>query len=65
MKDVNQVFETAVQAHGRDAVQLWLQWVEFMRECREDTAILASRAVHTLSPDLADDFSLRLNEQLG
>lgn len=65
MKEVNQVFESAVQAHGRDAVELWIQWIEFMREHRGDTAILASRAVRTLSPELADDFSLRLNDELG
>lgn len=65
VKDVTKVFESAVQAHGRDTVDLWLQWIEFMRECRQDTAAIASRAVRTLAPELADAFSLRLHEQLG
>eukprot|EP00892_Ulva_mutabilis_P011884 jgi/Ulvmu1/9068/UM005_0161.1 len=62
---VNRVFERGVQAHGRDAVDLWLQWVEFMRESQQDTAAVASRAVKTLLPEHADEFSLRLHAQLG
>lgn len=62
---VNRVFERAVNAHGRDAVDLWLQWVEFMRESQQDSAAVSGRAVHTLHPERADEFSLRLNAQLG
>lgn len=65
LQAVNKVFESGVQAHGRDAVDLWLLWVEFMRESQHDTAALTSRAVRNLLPECADEFSLRLHAQLG
>jgi hypothetical protein len=62
IQEVSLTFESAVLSCGASEPLVWMAWIRFLKQTSQNTTHIVQRANHTLPDDVADDFSLRVQQ---